>query len=180
MLDIFGRHTGRPYVVLNIMCHLILRGNHMGLPVVMQYYIAAKTCFEFIAQSPYSACQATAAVKQAFAECIIKSQCLFRADNICPYGWRMHAAFDVVGAAVYPPAPDKAGFSDMKNRNGAKSIPITAIPNHRNICTAGTLAKRYLRRRRFPRKRLVMSQRRYEGACNRIADANVTFCEKEE
>ena len=30
------------------------------------------------------------------------------------------------------------------------------------------------------RKRLVMSQRRYEGACNRIADANVTFCEKEE
>ena len=44
---------------------------------------------------------ATAAVKQAFAECIIKSQCLFRADNICPYGWRMHAAFDVVGAAVY-------------------------------------------------------------------------------
>ena len=28
------------------------------------------------------------------------------------------------------------------------------------------------------RKRLVMSQRRYEGACNRIADANVTFCEK--
>ena len=28
------------------------------------------------------------------------------------------------------------------------------------------------------RKRLVMSQRRYEGACNRIADANVTFCER--
>ena len=28
------------------------------------------------------------------------------------------------------------------------------------------------------RKRLVMSQRRYEGACNRIADANVTFCDK--
>ena len=23
-----------------------------------------------------------------------------------------------------------------------------------------------------------MSQRRYEGACNRIADANVTFCDK--
>ena len=23
-----------------------------------------------------------------------------------------------------------------------------------------------------------MSQRRYEGACNRIADANVTFCER--
>ena len=33
-------------------------------------------------------------------------------------------------------------------------------------------------RRRHTRKRLVMSQRRYEGACNRIADANVTFCEK--
>ena len=28
------------------------------------------------------------------------------------------------------------------------------------------------------RKRLVMSQSRYEGACNRIADANVTFCER--
>ena len=28
------------------------------------------------------------------------------------------------------------------------------------------------------RKRLVMSQRRYEGACNRIADANMTFCER--
>ena len=33
-------------------------------------------------------------------------------------------------------------------------------------------------RRRHTRKRLVMSQRRYEGACNRIADANVTFCER--
>ena len=71
----------------------------------------------------------------------------------------MHAAFDVVGAAVYPPAQDGI---------------------YSSVCAAGTLAKRYLRRRRFPRKRLVMSQRRYEGACNRIADANVTFCEKEE
>ena len=37
--------------------------------------------------------------------------------------------------------------------------------------------KKYLCRRRT-RKRLVVSQRRYEGACNRIADANVTFCDK--
>ena len=36
---------------------------------------------------------------------------------------------------------------------------------------------RYMRRR-CTRKRLVMSQRRYEGACNRIADANVTFCDE--
>ena len=27
-------------------------------------------------------------------------------------------------------------------------------------------------------KRLVVSQRRYERACERLADANVTFCEK--
>ena len=57
----------------------------MRASVVMHHHIAAKPCFEFIAQSPYSACQATAAMKQAFAECIIKSQCLFRADNIRPY-----------------------------------------------------------------------------------------------
>ena len=35
-----------------------------------------------------------------------------------------------------------------------------------------------LRRRRNSRKRLVMSPRRYMSACNRIADANVTFCER--
>ena len=81
---------------------------------------------------------------------------------------------------MHPPAPDKSGFSAQKNRNGATPVPITAIPHNKDTCAAGTLAKRYLRRRRFPRKRLVMSQRRYEGACNRIADANVTFCEKEE
>ena len=154
-----GATRGRPYVVLNIMCHLILRGNHMGLPVVMQYYIAAKTCFEFIAQSPYSACQATAAVKQAFAECIIKSQCLFRADNICPYGWRMHAAFDVVGAAVYPPA-----------RDGIYS----------SVCTAGTLAKRYLCRRRFPRKKVLATVSRCERVYKRTGEPSVPFCEKEE
>ena len=33
-------------------------------------------------------------------------------------------------------------------------------------------------RRKRTRKRLVMSQRRYEDACNRIADANVTFGDK--
>ena len=33
-------------------------------------------------------------------------------------------------------------------------------------------------RRRRTRKSLVMSQRRYEGACNRIVDTNVTFCDK--
>ena len=42
---------------------------------------------------------ATAAAKQAFAECIIKSQCLFRADNICPYGM-VCVLFNTVGAAV--------------------------------------------------------------------------------
>ena len=39
--------------------------------------------------------------------------------------------------------------------------------NHKDVCAVGAA-----------RKRLVTSQRRYEGACNRIADANVTFCEK--
>ena len=32
--------------------------------------------------------------------------------------------------------------------------------------------------RRHSRKRLVVSQRRYECACKRIDDANVTFCEE--
>lgn len=31
---------------------------------------------------------------------------------------------------------------------------------------------------RRTRKRLVVNQRRYEGACNRIADVNVTFCDR--
>ena len=102
---------------------------------------------------------ATAAVKQAFAECIIKSQCLFRADNICPYGWRMHAAFDVVGAAVYPPA-----------RDGIYS----------SVCTAGTLAKRYLCRRRFPRKKVLATVSRCERVYKRTGEPSVPFCEKEE
>lgn len=34
--------------------------------------------------------------------------------------------------------------------------------------------------RKHSRKRFVMNQRRYEGACHRTADAKVTFCEKEE
>ena len=41
-----------------------------------------------------------------------------------------------------------------------------------------TLRVLFILRRRRSRKRLVVSQRRYEGACNRIADANVTFCER--
>ena len=32
--------------------------------------------------------------------------------------------------------------------------------------------------RRRSRKRLAVSQRLYERACNRIADVNVTFCKK--
>ncbi len=32
--------------------------------------------------------------------------------------------------------------------------------------------------RRITRKRVIESQRRYERACKRIADANGTFCER--
>ncbi len=35
-----------------------------------------------------------------------------------------------------------------------------------------------IRAERRTRKRLVVNQRRYEGACDRIADVNVTFCDR--
>ena len=58
----------------------------------------------------------------------------------------------------------------LKNISTAKAVLIFFGKAERFKCT--------MRRRRIPRKKVVMSQRRYERACTRIADANVPFCEK--
>ena len=81
-------------------CISVRKGDvHNNVGIRFTRYISAKSCFELIAQSPYSACQATAAMQQDFAEYIIKFRYLFRADNICPYGWHAyHILFDVVRA----------------------------------------------------------------------------------
>ena len=44
---------------------------------------------------------------------------IFRADNICPYGLRIHAAFDAVGTAVHPPACNYEKFL-IKNEKTLK------------------------------------------------------------
>ena len=75
----------------------------MWLPVVMQYYIFRQNLVLNLLPKAHippalsalasvsdgrlpPAIIASAAMKQAFAECIIKSQYLFRADITCPYG----------------------------------------------------------------------------------------------
>ena len=57
--------------------------------------------------------------------------------------------------------------AEAEKKKISKAVYRRAVPKHRDIRAANIIAKR-----------LVMSQRRHEGACNRIADANVTFCEK--
>ena len=78
LFNVVGADIIRPREIVYILYTIYVlqyprRGNPMWAPVVIHHHIAAKPCFELIAQSPYSACQATAAAKQAFAECIIKS-----------------------------------------------------------------------------------------------------------
>ena len=83
-----------------VRCISVRKGDvHNNVGVRFTRYISAKSCFELIAQSPYSACQASAAMQQDFAEYIIKFRYLFRADNICPYGWHVYRIlFNAVGA----------------------------------------------------------------------------------
>ena len=91
--------------------------------------------------------------------------------------YTLHIVYYRRCGCVHPPAPDKSGFSAQKNRNGATPVPITAIPHNKDTCAAGTLAKRYLRRRRFPRKR---SHSRRLFGCKRPHNAFgslPTFCE---
>ena len=93
---------------------------------------------------------------------------------------------------------DMTVFLLQNNRNEAKSIPTWRRSKIFPLTTASHLDVNALsfkfskenKRKGTPfgvpglmcrghtRKRLLVNQRRYERACKRIADVNVTFCEK--